>query len=274
MINEKTKQNEQKTGNDSAWSKPKYDTTKYNGYIESIMNIPKIQSDTQSTVITEGNKNYYYQRKLDKMSNRIRINADCSNKKNKRDLSMKFDGDNLYVYNHYITPQGDTLSSDTLKLKAYSGKNLDGKFSNTGKFDYSKEAQTKKSTGPIPEGKYWVNPQQIIYNKNDDYDYIPGFAEEIGNQASGVIGQVMGKKIGRWPGGTPSWGIGRIDINPKKVKVGNTERDSFTIHGGDYKGSAGCIDVVENDKVLFNYLEKYKNYTDSIPLTVDYSKIK
>ena len=73
--------------------------------------------------------------------------------------------------------------------------------------------------------------------------------------------------MGRWPGGPISWGIGRVWITPL---IANTyERGGFAIHGGYYPGSAGCIDITNNDFRFFNVLERYNNLND-IPLTIRY----
>lgn len=117
--------------------------------------------------------------------------------------------------------------------------------------------------GPIPEGTYWINPQKIIYGlpRGSLMDFLNTHARNT----------IFGKS-GKFPGGTRSWGIGRVDINPAQIDVGGVKRGDFSIHGGDVPGSAGCIDITGQDKNFFDFLEKHRTSQDSIPIFVKYPK--
>lgn len=49
------------------------------------------------------------------------------------------------------------------------------------------------------------------------------------------------------------------------------KRNSFNIHGGDHKGSIGCIDIGDNDKDFFDELRKDFAKQGEAILMVDYS---
>lgn len=92
-----------------------------------------------------------------------------------------------------------------------------------GNFDYSIQRQMKPDVGPIPEGKYWINPAEFW----ERGWYKPWMAE--------------------------SWGDYRITIHPFPEtntfgSVGSMSglwmpRGGFFIHGGVKPGSKGCIDL-------------------------------
>jgi hypothetical protein len=140
------------------------------------------------------------------------------------------------------------------EILRFSYKAVSGRPDKDGKFDYSKERQGKKNEGPIPDGKYHINPQEIQY-----YEDI-----SLYDKMWCAIGQ------GPFPGGTDSWGIGRVWIYPKKVTVKGIARNDFSIHGGTEPGSAGCIDLTNNDKDFFDNLTKYRGKITKISLTVRY----
>jgi len=158
-------------------------------------------------------------------------------------LTLHFDGKFLLFR---IVKKDEILR---LKYKAVSGRPLDD-----GSFDYSKERQKIKDQGPIPEGEYYINPQKIQYtDKRTTYDKLKG---NIGR--------------GTFKGGTTAWGIGRVWIYPQQVNVDGVIRDNFSIHGGAEPGSAGCIDLTNNDRNFFDELTQYRGNIEKIPLTVKY----
>lgn len=63
-----------------------------------------------------------------------------------------------------------------------------------------------------------------------------------------------------------------MDIHPNSDNT--TSRKGFTIHGGGEPGSAGCIDLLDNDDDFFNFIEQYRDTLNEIPLKVDYSNKK
>ena len=92
-------------------------------------------------------------------------------------------------------------------------------------FDYSVESQKKKDRGPIPNGKYWVRPDEFWENA-----FYKLWA----------------------PDG--SWGNYRITLHPFK----STEtygRGGFFIHGGSTPGSKGCVDLTGEMDGFFNTVQ-------------------
>lgn len=134
--------------------------------------------------------------------------------------------------------------------KAVSGKPLDD-----GRFDYSIERQKVKNEGPIPEGEYYINPQEIQYAEN----------RTVADKIYGAFGR------GTMRGGEYSWGIGRIWILPSSVVIDGITRNDFSIHGGREAGSAGCIDLVNNDDDFFAKIEKYRLNDTKVRLIIKYS---
>jgi len=167
-------------------------------------------------------------------------------------LTLHFDGKLLLLK---IVKKDEILR---LSYKAVSGRPL-----KDGSFDYSKERQKIKDQGPIPEGEYRINPQEIQYTS--DRNLVGKTIDILG----GVTGAI-GIPLGEFPGGTIAWGVGRVWIQPKQVVVGGVLRDNFSIHGGTESGSAGCIDLTSNDRKFFDELTKYRGNITKIPLTVKY----
>jgi Protein of unknown function (DUF2778) len=95
--------------------------------------------------------------------------------------------------------------------KVYIYSAVSGKPQN-GRFDYSTEAQKQKNKGPIPEGTYWIKPDELWEN--------------------------AWYKLGS----TDSWGNYRITIHPFTTTE-TYKRGGFFIHGGSVPGSIGCIDL-------------------------------
>lgn len=233
---------------------------------KKIINGSKNPQPINNLINNPFSESYYFHDTIRKLRQRAADYEKEQNLKNKNLLKMKFDGTDLNIYNHTISSNGDPISSDTLHVPAYAGANLNGRTSSTPNFDYSKERQKMVDIGPIPEGSYWINPQNIAYNKLDRFP-IPDAVEEALN----IAGAAIPGKLGTWPGGTPAWGKGRIDIYPKTVDVDGIKRGDFTIHGGMFPGSSGCIDVLDRDVEVFNYLEKNRGNLEKIELDVDYS---
>lgn len=103
----------------------------------------------------------------------------------------------------------------------------------------SKEHQTIKNHGPIPEGSYIVNPASTQQYEGSFRNVLLGF---------------IGK--GTWPGGTSSWGFHRtwIFATPGSDTY---SRGGFSIHGGSPPGSAGCIDLTSNNEHFHTWLTQY-----------------
>ena len=138
---------------------------------------------------------------------------------------LEFDGEYIYVI------KGGKIIA---KFSAVSGRPLED-----GTFDYSAERQLISNEGPIPEGAYFINS-----NKTQKWEDL-----SLLQKTAAIFGK------GRFPGGAVAWGSERVDIipknnNPFEVRV----RYGFTIHGGAFPGSAGCIDLTTNDRSFFSMI--------------------
>lgn len=152
-----------------------------------------------------------------------------------RRASLLFDGERLI-----LSEDGE----EVLSLKAVSGRPLDD-----GSFDYSIERQMLSFEGPVPEGDYTINPNKIQWWTK------LGFVQ----RTYAIFGR------GKWPGGPIAWGTARVWITPNGAETYG--RNNFSIHGGVYPGSAGCIDLTSGHLKFFRTIQQYKY---SIPLKVDY----
>jgi RHS repeat-associated protein len=177
-----------------------------------------------------------------------------------------FNGSSL-TYNYQYKDKDGNLSPSYISLRAVSGR-----ADENGQFDYSLERQMMGDVGPIPEGKYKIN-----LNEQPNMTAFENIEGLIG-AGMGLIGL---KKRGTFPGGKYAWGDGRIDINPDKVTVPNTDnpfdiiikRGGFTIHGGKEPGSAGCIDLCNGFSVFKSMINKYSGSSPSVNLKVKYNLV-
>ncbi len=125
----------------------------------------------------------------------------------------------------------------------------------SGKPGYSTpEYQGFRNHGPIPEGTYNLGPVQ----RASPADIIVGLI--------GKIAAPFEIKVGAWPGGPVAWGQERIDLTPVDPNAA-LGRSGFTIHGGWYPGSAGCIDLTASMPLLADVIE---NIGLNIQLVVKY----
>lgn len=105
----------------------------------------------------------------------------------------------------------------------------------------NQEYQNKGSTGPIPEGTYVARQEELQHIT-----------------PIGFIAGLIPGKHGEWPGSTMSWGDSRVWLEPSK-ETDTYGRDNFSIHGGWFSGSAGCIDLtsqIDNFVALFGFIGK------------------
>lgn len=174
---------------------------------------------------------------------------------NKRNSKVDTKPDN---YHHeQITPSIPTcsiasgsLKFDGVSLKWFGQKQLrsyaavSGKKTDAGGFDYSVKRQRIPFKGPIPEGRYWVQPSQL--QKNAWY---------------------------RLKNPTSAWGDYWLTI---RIYPGTTtyNRGGFFIHGGSNAGSAGCIDLTSNmNQFVTDLKQEFKGLPECyIELLVDYSR--
>jgi hypothetical protein len=124
--------------------------------------------------------------------------ADC-------DAELIFDCDELYF-----------TGSKSDSFPAVSGPKLIDADNGDEYFDYSAGKQQVPG-GPIPEGVYWINPEEI----------------------RGV------SKIPVIKAQDPAWGNYRVVIHPFN-STRTYGRGGFFIHGGSQWGSVGCIDLVHH----------------------------
>jgi hypothetical protein len=142
-------------------------------------------------------------------------------------LSLKFDGSTLQITGGKVN---------------YSYPAVSGKKVANGSFSYTTERQRTPSGGPIPEGEYWINPDELW--RLEWYDF---WTNEDG------------------------WGKYRVTIHPfpKTITHG---RGGFFIHGGKNPGSSGCIDLTSHITQFVEDLSKEgARRKCQIHLTVHYS---
>ena len=158
-----------------------------------------------------------------------------------------FNGYNLYYYHQ----------KECDLFKAVSGRpNEDGSFS------YDKTRQALAGEGPIPEGFYYINPQEI-----QSFWYLSRIQK---------IAAFVNK--GPFPKGPVAWGFSRVWISPENVKIFDEQsgeeviRLGFSIHGGLTPGSADCIDLSGNSFRFFRKL--WHSKSKSIRLNVSYGSKK
>jgi RHS repeat-associated protein len=98
---------------------------------------------------------------------------------------------------------------------------------------------------PLPAGNYYFDTDKI---------QMQGLKDRM-------LGLLPGKH-GAWPGGDIAWGSLRVWLKPatpyQSVSMMNAGRSpkTFTIHGGLFAGSAGCIDLLKNDLLYFSLINE------------------
>jgi len=134
------------------------------------------------------------------------------------------------------------MTSGIKKKRVYRYMADSGKPNEMGRFSYSKERQKTPYKGPIPEGEYWINPDEFWENA----------WYKIGSESA--------------------WGKYRITIHPFP-KTNTYNRGGFFIHGGDLPGSAGCIDLTTQMSQFYKDLKREINTNTNcyIILKVDYN---
>lgn len=157
-------------------------------------------------------------------------------------VSLHFDGATLTMKGIKVieTSRVCSVVDKPFKYPAVSGKPVGGKF------DDSRERQTKQDQGPIPDGRYWVTPSEIWTRHLLSWVRAPRSA----------------------------WGDYRLSIHPYPMTKTHG-RGGFFIHGGDEPGSGGCIDLTGKIGQFVSDLRAGVKETQChIDLTVDYSTRK
>jgi RHS repeat-associated protein len=139
----------------------------------------------------------------------------------------------------------DSLSFDGSKVILFDdkGNEVDRWDATSGAPGSTSADQNKPYYGPIPEGDYTVNPKNVDkYNWWDPRDW-----DWAGDRAR------------------DAWGNWRVPID--KTPNNPTTRGGFFFHGGKNPGSAGCVDLTDQEKEFFKKLKKYK---EKLPFKVKY----
>lgn len=112
-----------------------------------------------------------------------------------------------------------------------------------------------KDRGPLPPGTWDV--------RQDQYQTL-----NLRNELAGTLGGAIGQKWGEWPGGSIAWGSKRVWLNP----IEGTDafgRKNFSIHGGSFPGSAGCIDLTGD---MDAFARMFREHGKDMKLYVDYGR--
>jgi RHS repeat-associated protein len=117
----------------------------------------------------------------------------------------------------------------------------------------------KRNFAPIAEGNWQtVDPSQIQYW--DDLS----FANKVGSTISkGIEWAKDGRKTGGFPGGTYAWGTQRTELH----SLDGGPQAGFYIHGGRSMGSAGCIDLTDQNDSFHDF---FRDYGKPLDLIVSY----
>jgi len=103
------------------------------------------------------------------------------------------------------------------------------------------------NTFPAWTGRESGIKQTVIGNYIFTTDAIQNFSDlSIAQQGASLVGK------GQWPGGTVAWGRSRVELTPypstaARIK-GAGRTGHFFIHGGDFPGSGGCIDLMHSEQ--------------------------
>ncbi len=111
--------------------------------------------------------------------------------------------------------------------------------------------QALQNLGPIPAGMY-LGPTSELQDRIRE--------QSLTRWMAGLVGG------GTWPGNQASWGNFRLWLFPL-VGTATHGRSGFTIHGGWFPGSAGCIDLVGG---MDSFVEFFKSYGKSVTVLVAY----
>lgn len=126
----------------------------------------------------------------------------------------------------------------------------------SGKIGFNgKKHQMLKDTGPIPEGSYAA--QQSDFQRWED--------ASIFNRAACVLAY-LNYKAGLWPGCPIAWGTRRVWLRPSP-STNVYGRDNFSIHGGWFPGSIGCIDLTDS---MNAFAKEFLLYAKDMELEVRY----
>jgi len=113
------------------------------------------------------------------------------------------------------------------------------------------EYQSYRDNGPLPQGSYRAKISEMQRHEDTSlWDQLKGIARH-----------------GPWPGGTPAWGKYRFWLTPD-AETDTRGRDNFSIHGGWFPGSAGCIDLTSEMDDFADLMQALGQ--DEVGVRVDY----
>lgn len=161
------------------------------------------------------------------------------------------------------------LNFDGTKLRLMAGdKELESWNAVSGKNGYqSPEFQNLKNTGPIPEGNYDV--RQDNYSKMGfGSDALGTYYPKVRRNLPNIVKEYLPSKFGSWSGGSRAWGTQKIGLVPTE-ETDTLGRDNFFIHGGAVPGSAGCVDLTQDND---SFMELFRLIGRDLPLEVIYEK--
>jgi RHS repeat-associated protein len=168
------------------------------------------------------------------------------------------DGNNWYAYCENnplkkVDPTGlDSLYFDGLLLWYYddAGLLLGVYFAMSGMPGTSSRDQTAMG-GPIPEGEYYIDANEAQWSSSNPFQLGPGSPY--------------------FPSWTwSSWGNAKIPIHAKPGTK-TFGRSGFFLHGGEFIGSRGCIDIGPCDSYPIGMIH-HRNKGRKVKLTVKYGK--
>lgn len=233
--------------------------TEENGTIPASSNPLRALYDTQNTL----RNNLEQQERIDKQPNLL-SGGNFEYQQPTRQTS--------YQPNKITTGLTETATRDIPEDELqFDGKNLhwinDNKIykswpAMSGRKEYqSAQHQNLPNKGPLPEGSYDVNQDQLQHF--DDLNLLQKAASW-----GGFISKGFGKNLGPWSGATPSWGKHRVWLKPYKT-TNTYGRSNFSIHGGWEPGSAGCVDLTDG---MDDFNKNYQDYGANLKLRVKYPK--
>ena len=158
--------------------------------------------------------------------------------------------------------QRPSLTFDGRRL-CWKGKPFNGKCWNavSGAPGFQRpEHQEIEWRGPIPEGLYRV--RQDEHQRIDDE---PLFERLLHRWDKFQEWSAKNRET-NWPGGTSAWGRNRIWLRPKSG-TNTFGRTDFSIHGGDYPGSGGCVDLTNH---MSDFVKHFTSYGADMDLVVKY----
>jgi hypothetical protein len=128
-------------------------------------------------------------------------------------------------------------------------------------FDYSSDRQNRSDEGPIPQGAYYVVPDEITALPTWKMKLI----WKMPSLLTGISDDTKKAYI-------DAWGSCRLSIH---AAAGNNQagrEGGFFIHGGTSPGSHGCIDIGTQAPLFFEKFTAVTNSlrNDKIPLDVNY----